>query len=112
MNEELLAVIEAILFASEQPVEPARVAAALEEAGVAIKLGAHGEGLSEAIVRLALASKAQYAIVPIQDILGLGEETRMNLPGRDSGNWQFRLAVPCSGYDMAKLKKMIKIYRR
>ena len=96
---------EFILFRS-------RVAAALEEAGVAIKLGAHGEGLSEAIVRLALASKAQYAIVPIQDILGLGEETRMNLPGRDSGNWQFRLAVPCSGYDMAKLKKMIKIYRR
>ena len=30
------------------------------------------------------------AIIPMQDILGLGNEARMNLPGRSDGNWQFR----------------------
>ncbi len=96
---------EFILFKS-------RVAAALEEAGIRMTLGAGGEGLAEAIVRLALASRAKYAILPVQDILETGEETRMNLPGRETGNWQFRLASPCKGRAMAKLKKMIKIYRR
>jgi 4-alpha-glucanotransferase len=43
------------------------------------------------LIRLALASRARTAIVPVQDVLGLGNESRMNVPGREDGNWRFRL---------------------
>jgi 4-alpha-glucanotransferase len=45
------------------------------------------------IVRAALASVAVLAIAPMQDILGLGSEQRMNTPGTTSGNWGWRYAV-------------------
>ncbi|MEI6455826.1 MAG: 4-alpha-glucanotransferase [bacterium] len=41
-------------------------------------------------IRLAWASVANTAIVPMQDLLGLGSEARMNLPGTTSGNWSWR----------------------
>jgi 4-alpha-glucanotransferase len=45
-----------------------------------------------ALVRLALSSRARVAILPMQDVLGLGEEARMNRPGTvGNGNWQWRL---------------------
>jgi 4-alpha-glucanotransferase len=43
------------------------------------------------LVSLALASPARLAIVPAQDVLGLGSEARMNKPGRKTGNWSWRL---------------------
>ncbi len=43
-----------------------------------------------AMIRAVLASVADTAIVPLQDVLGLGTEARMNLPGRVSGNWKWR----------------------
>ena len=42
-------------------------------------------------IRLAYASTARRAIVPMQDVLGLGSETRMNMPGTASGNWRWRV---------------------
>lgn len=42
------------------------------------------------MIRLAMASTAHTAIVPLQDILGLGSEGRMNTPGQESGNWTWR----------------------
>ena len=42
------------------------------------------------LIRLALASVADTAIVPLQDVLGLGSEARMNTPGRAGGNWSWR----------------------
>ncbi len=42
-------------------------------------------------VRTVLASVADLAIVPLQDVLGLGSEARMNLPGRPGGNWKWRV---------------------
>jgi 4-alpha-glucanotransferase len=41
-------------------------------------------------VRTVIASVADLAIVPLQDVLGLGSEARMNLPGRPGGNWRWR----------------------
>ena len=38
-----------------------------------------------------LASVADTAIVPVQDLLGLGSEARMNRPGTLAGNWRWRL---------------------
>ena len=43
------------------------------------------------LVELAYASPARLAIVPVQDLLGLGGESRMNVPGREQGNWRWRL---------------------
>ena len=42
------------------------------------------------MIRAVLASVADVAIVPLQDVLGLGSEARMNLPGKVSGNWKWR----------------------
>jgi 4-alpha-glucanotransferase len=42
------------------------------------------------LIRLALASVADTAIIPLQDVLGLGSEARMNTPGRAGGNWAWR----------------------
>jgi 4-alpha-glucanotransferase len=43
------------------------------------------------MLRLAIASVADTAIFPVQDLLGLGSEARMNIPGTPSGNWTFRV---------------------
>ena len=43
------------------------------------------------IARLALSSPAGLAIVPAQDLLGLGDEARLNTPGTRNGNWAWRL---------------------
>ena len=42
------------------------------------------------LIRLAWMSVAHTAICPLQDIIGLGEEARMNTPGKASGNWTWR----------------------
>lgn len=42
------------------------------------------------LVNLAWSSSAALAIAPLQDLLNLGAESRMNIPGRASGNWRWR----------------------
>ncbi|PJF28540.1 MAG: 4-alpha-glucanotransferase [Phototrophicales bacterium] len=42
------------------------------------------------LIRLGMASAAHTFIAPMQDVLGYGAETRMNTPGRESGNWGWR----------------------
>ncbi|XES76815.1 MAG: 4-alpha-glucanotransferase [Candidatus Bathyarchaeia archaeon] len=44
-------------------------------------------------VKMALSSKARLSIVPLQDVLGLGSEARMNFPARQSGNWLWRVTA-------------------
>ena len=46
------------------------------------------------IMHLALSSPANLAILPMQDVLGFGNDCRMNRPGTTIGNWQWRLAEP------------------
>jgi 4-alpha-glucanotransferase len=65
------------------------------------------------IIRLAMMSVADMVIVPMQDILGLGEKERMNLPASTNGNWEWRvlpeqLSPPLS----KKLSELTKIYGR
>ncbi|MCF8295733.1 MAG: 4-alpha-glucanotransferase [Bacteroidales bacterium] len=52
--------------------------------------GYPAEGISAALIRMAHASVANVSIVPLQDILGLDAQSRMNTPGTTSGNWQWR----------------------
>jgi 4-alpha-glucanotransferase len=43
------------------------------------------------LIEMAMRSRASLAIVPAQDVLGLGSEAQMNRPGTAQGNWQWRL---------------------
>ena len=64
-----------------------------------VQCTSHGtEEAAAALIRLAWSSKAALAIAPLQDILNLGAESRMNVPGRADGNWRWR----CPG-DMLSL---------
>jgi 4-alpha-glucanotransferase len=45
-------------------------------------------------IRILFASVAQTVIVPVQDVLGLGAEHRMNVPGILHGNWGWRMSAP------------------
>jgi 4-alpha-glucanotransferase len=53
-------------------------------------LGGEDEPINWTMVRTVLASIADTAIIPLQDVLGLGSEARMNLPGTPRGNWRWR----------------------
>jgi 4-alpha-glucanotransferase len=46
--------------------------------------------VAPALVELAWSSTAALAIAPLQDLLNLGNEARMNVPGRAEGNWSWR----------------------
>ncbi|MDB5801056.1 MAG: 4-alpha-glucanotransferase [Rhodocyclales bacterium] len=45
------------------------------------------------LIHAASASVANTAIIPLQDVLGLGSEARMNTPGKQSGNWTWRFTA-------------------
>ncbi|MCC5857641.1 MAG: 4-alpha-glucanotransferase [Ectothiorhodospiraceae bacterium] len=49
------------------------------------------EDMPRALVHAAMASVGRLAVVPMQDLLGLGSEARMNTPGNPRGNWGWRL---------------------
>jgi 4-alpha-glucanotransferase len=53
-------------------------------------LGRDGSDIAWSLMRAAYASVADMAVVPLQDILRLGTEARMNVPGVTGGNWAWR----------------------
>ena len=69
-------------------------AALPEEARAAVlrSLGSDGREIEWDMIRVALDSPAARAIVPVQDVLGLGSAARMNTPSKTGGNWEFRVA--------------------
>ncbi|MDA0267549.1 MAG: 4-alpha-glucanotransferase [Cyanobacteria bacterium] len=52
--------------------------------------GLSADGIHWDLIRLAFTSIANQAIVPLQDLLGLGSDARMNTPGEPEGNWAWR----------------------
>ena len=66
----------------------ARVRAALRVRGIRWQGDARAH---IALIRLAFSSPAMLAMIQAADLLGLGPEGRMNIPGRAGGNWDFRL---------------------
>lgn len=65
------------------------------------------------LIRAAYTSVAEAAIVPIQDILGLGSDARMNTPGAETGNWTWRLSPGAlTREDAARLRKLATITGR
>lgn len=69
------------------------------------------EDVSLELMRMAMMSVADTAILPMQDVLGLGEEARMNRPGLTSGNYEWRLLPEQLKLD-ARLREMVEIYNR
>jgi 4-alpha-glucanotransferase len=54
--------------------------------------GTRGDEINWEMIQLVFDSKAGAAIVPVQDVLGLGSGARMNTPGQGEGNWTWRMA--------------------
>jgi 4-alpha-glucanotransferase len=42
------------------------------------------------MIRAAMASVAELCVIPLQDVLGLGSDSRMNIPSYPEGNWTWR----------------------
>lgn len=71
------------------------------------------ERLHWEVIRLAMMSVARKAIFPVQDILGLGADSRMNLPSALDGNWNWRLLPGQLAPDVQRdLAEMTRIYGR
>ncbi|MGD8592995.1 MAG: 4-alpha-glucanotransferase [Gammaproteobacteria bacterium] len=64
----------------------------MERASALAYLGTTGEAIHWDMIRLALGSVAEKAIFPLQDVLGLDSESRMNLPGTSGENWGWRFS--------------------
>jgi len=65
------------------------------------------------LMRLALGSVADLAILPLQDVLGLGSEARMNTPGRAEGNWRWRVrADQLTTPPLERLAELTELYGR
>ena len=64
-------------------------------------------------IRAALSSVADIALIPLQDVLGLGTEARMNLPATTNGNWSWRYRAKALTDELsARLKEMTELYGR
>ncbi|MCF6150527.1 MAG: 4-alpha-glucanotransferase [Candidatus Kuenenia sp.] len=67
----------------------------------------------QALIRLAMMSIADTVIIPMQDILGLGEEARMNLPATTENNWAWRLLPEqLTPFVTNELREITEIYGR
>ena len=76
-------------------------------------LGVDGSDVHWDLIRASAASVADTAVHPMQDILGLGTEARMNLPGKGEGYWEWRFdwaqVLPEHG---SRLKHLTRLYGR
>jgi 4-alpha-glucanotransferase len=71
------------------------------------------EGIHWGLIRLALGSVADTAIFPFQDILGLGTDTRMNMPGLAEGNWKWRYRSEAVNSELSdRIKYLTYLYGR
>jgi 4-alpha-glucanotransferase len=72
-----------------------------------------GSDIAWDMIRLALASVADTAVVPMQDLMSLGNEARMNYPGKTSGYWRWRY-MPYQLTDVIaqRLRELTELYGR
>jgi 4-alpha-glucanotransferase len=84
-----------------------------QQAHVRDYLGEPREPMPWPLVRAAAASVADLAILPMQDVLGLGAHNRMNTPGTSAGNWQWRFQWEQVTPDTAaSLRHLAELYGR
>ncbi len=76
-------------------------------------VGRCDDGIHWAFIRAVHCSPANMSIVPLQDVLGLGSEARMNIPSSDGGNWRWRFHEGNLSTDLAaKLAKLVELSDR
>jgi 4-alpha-glucanotransferase len=76
-------------------------------------LNTTGEEIHWDFIRCVWASVANTAIAPLQDVLGLGSEARMNLPNSNQGNWSWRYGAGDLTSEIAdRLKSLTELYGR
>ena len=76
-------------------------------------LGRSKEAMPWPLIRCAMMSHAQVAIVPMQDVLGLGSGYRMNTPGTTEGNWRWRFIWEEIDQDLTNLlRNRVRMYGR
>jgi len=84
-----------------------------ERTAVLTYLARDGSDIAHDLIRLAYGSIARTAIVPLQDVLSLGAEARMNRPGRPEENWTWRYHPGALCDDDARwLASMVHTYGR
>ena len=76
-------------------------------------LATDGRDIHWVFIRTVLSSVAKLAVIPLQDVLGLGSEARMNTPSKPTGNWRWRYN-PCqlTSEIRARLRDLTSIYDR
>jgi 4-alpha-glucanotransferase len=66
-----------------------------------------------ALIHAALGSVANLAVIPMQDILELGSEARMNTPGTTTGNWNWRFQWDQLNHDkVSRLSHLVSLFNR
>jgi 4-alpha-glucanotransferase len=76
-------------------------------------LGVDGHDIAWDLIRLALASVAETAIIPVQDVLSLESEARMNTPALRDGNWQWRMSPGAlTPFHAERLRDLTGLYGR
>ena len=66
-----------------------------------------------AVLRTMFQSAAGLVILPIQDLLGFGSDTRLNIPGKADGNWQYRVTrEQLRSIDRARFRHLNALYKR
>ncbi len=85
-----------------------------KERQLALKyLGTDGREINWDFIRLALMSVADTAIIPMQDVLGLDSEARMNLPASIKGNWRWRFTFDMLTNEIKdRLRELTVLYGR
>ena len=85
-----------------------------KERRLALKyLVCNGTEINWGFIRAALGSVADMAIIPLQDVLGLGSEARLNRPATTSGNWRWRFTTDMLTDDVKyRLKELTALYDR
>lgn len=86
---------------------------AKEHAYARAYLGFKDEPINWVLIRGIMSSVANTAITQMQDVLGLGSEARMNLPGKPSGYWKWRMKPGAASGPVAdRMRDMAGLYDR
>lgn len=104
LDEETLSIIASYIKGDFVPKE------------TAVKMRDSGKMCHE-LIKLAFASTAKFAVIPLQDLYGLGSETRMNMPSTSGSNWSWRadkkyISGPKAEKVQDWLKEMVVFYAR
>jgi 4-alpha-glucanotransferase len=76
-------------------------------------LGYAYEPMPWPLVRMALMSVACLAVIPLQDLFGLGRGHRLNTPGIPSGNWTWKFSWSDVAPDLApRMRRLVRLYGR